>query len=68
MSSTTIWMLVPLLVPLLVGLYCLIQAVRDFRRRNYVLAAVGAACLILLWTMPIQTRAVKYDLGIAQPR
>ena len=59
-----IWMLVPLLV----GLYCLVQAVRDFRRRNYVLTAIGAACVILLWTMPIQTHAVKYDLGFAQPR
>ena len=51
-------------VPFLAGIYCLYQAVRDYRRRDYVMAACGAACMFLLWAMPIPSHAVKIDLPI----
>ncbi|MGZ8285018.1 MAG: hypothetical protein ACXW27_15320 [Allosphingosinicella sp.] len=47
---------------LLVSIYCLVQAVRDYRRGAYLMAALGVACAVLLWLIPIETRAVKYDL------
>ena len=53
------WMPIGLL---LVAAYCAVQAIRDFRRRNYVLAVAGLACLLLLLLTPIQTHAVKFDL------
>ena len=49
---------------IVVSLYCAVQAVQDYRRRNYLLAALGAACVVLIWTMPIHTHAVKLDLPL----
>jgi hypothetical protein len=47
---------------LLVAIYCLAQAVRDYRRGAYIMAALGLACAVLLCLIPIETRAVKYDI------
>ena len=52
------------LVLLLVGIYCIVQAVRDFRRRNYLLAAIGAACVVALWTLPNKNAVIKVDLPV----
>jgi len=52
---------------LLVAIYCVVQAVRDFRRGAYVMAAAGAACALLLLLLPIESRAVKIDLPHASP-
>ena len=51
---------------LAVTIYCVWQAVRDFRRGDRALAAVGAAfaicaALLMLMPMPIKTHAVKVD-------
>lgn len=45
-----------------VTIYCIVQAVRDFRAKRYAWAAVAAICAVLLLTMPIQSHAVKIDL------
>ena len=49
-------------VLLIVGIYCAAQAVRDFRKGNYALAAAGAVCVALLLLTPIQSHAIKLDL------
>lgn len=51
----------------LVAIYCAVQAVRDFRRGAYAMAAAGAACALLLLLMPIESQAVKFDLPHASP-
>ena len=48
--------------------YCVIQIVRDLRRRNYGMAALGLACTAALAFAPIQTHAVKIDLPMAPAR
>ncbi|CUS44480.1 hypothetical protein MGWOODY_Smn2568 [hydrothermal vent metagenome] len=53
---------------LAVAVYCVLQAVRDFRRGDRAMAAAGAAfaiCATLLMLMPIKTHAVKVDLILA---
>ncbi len=57
-----------LLTPVLVGIYCVIQAVRDYRRGNHVLAAIGAACVVLLLTLPIESNVIKLDLPAPEAR
>jgi len=47
---------------LLVALYCLAQAIRDFRRRSYAMAVAGLALGTLLLSIPIGTQAIKFDL------
>lgn len=49
-------------IELLVGLYCLAQAVRDFRRHAYAWAVLGLLCAAALPLTPIQTHAVKLDI------
>jgi hypothetical protein len=44
------------------ALFCGIETYREFQRKKYVLAAVGAACTLLLLLTPVQTHAVKFDL------
>jgi hypothetical protein len=51
----------------LVSIYCMVQCVRDFRRRAYAMAAAGAACALLLLLIPIETQAVKFDLPASSP-
>jgi hypothetical protein len=55
------------LIPLFVGVYCLIQAVHDFRRRNYFLAMLGGVCVVLLWLVPIESNVIKLDLPVNEP-
>ncbi len=54
-------------VLLLVSIYCAVQAVRDYRRRAYLMAAAGAVCALALLLLPIESRAVKVDLPQASP-
>jgi hypothetical protein len=49
-------------VLLAVCIYCAAQAVRDFRKGNYAMAAAGAACVAMLLLIPIQSHAIKLDL------
>jgi cell division protein FtsW (lipid II flippase) len=51
---------------LVVAGYCVLQIVRDFRRRAYWMAAFGLLCLVLLLLVPIPSRAVKLDLPLAR--
>lgn len=44
------------------GLYCFLRGVFDFRQRRFVWGALGLLCALLLWTTPIETHAVKFDL------
>ncbi len=55
---------------LVVVVYCVSQAVRDFRRGERAMGLLGAVCagLILLMPLPFQTHAVKIDLPIADNR
>ena len=55
------------IVFLAVSIYCIVQAVRDFRRRDYALALAGAVCAALLLLLPIKTQAVKLDLPASSP-
>jgi hypothetical protein len=48
-----------LLVPLAVSAYCAVQAIRDFRGRNYIMAGLGVVCLAALLLAPIPTHAVR---------
>lgn len=47
---------------LLVAVYCGVQTIRDFRARNYLMAALGCLCVAAILFMPMQSRAVKFDL------
>ncbi len=51
-----------MIVPLVVGIYCIARAVLDFRSKKYVWAFFGLACAGLIFTLPIKTHAVKIDL------
>ena len=53
---------------LLVSFYCAAQAFLDYRRRNFLMAALGAACMVVIWTVPIHTHAVKVDLPVDEGR
>jgi len=48
-----------------VTVYCVAQAVRDFRAKRYLWAAAAALSAGVLLTMPVATHAVKVDLPIA---
>ena len=55
------------IVLLLVWVYCVVQTIRDFRRRSYLMAAVGVLFVVAIAvfvTIPIQTHAVKIDLPV----
>jgi len=68
-TNATYWLTAQwLLIPLFVGVYCLIQTVRDFRQRNYVLAVLGVACVMLLWLTPMESQVIKLDLPVSEPR
>ena len=62
--DTMTWMLLMILV----AVYCVVQIVRDYRRRDYVMAVAGLACVLLLLLTPIHTHAVKLDLPISEQR
>jgi len=47
---------------LAIAIYCIWQAIRDYRRGNYAMAVAGAICAALSLLVPIQTHAVKIDL------
>jgi hypothetical protein len=44
------------------SLYCGVQAYRDFRRGDTLMAVLGVACLMALVLTPIGSHAVKFDL------
>ena len=45
-------------VVLLVFLYFTVQIVRDYRRKDFMMAGIGAICLAVLLLTPIPTHAV----------
>jgi heme/copper-type cytochrome/quinol oxidase subunit 3 len=45
----TVW----LAIVLVVSIYCIAQAVRDFRRGNRLMAVLGLACAVALWLVPL---------------
>ncbi|WP_420144076.1 hypothetical protein [Sphingobium sp.] len=45
-----------------VALYCIVQAVRDIRAKNYIWSVIAAIAGVLILAMPVQTTAVKIDL------
>jgi hypothetical protein len=47
-----------------VTIYCIVQAVRDFRAKRYAWAAAAAISAALLTTMPIKSHAVKVGLPV----
>lgn len=47
-----------------VAVYCICQAVRDFRRGERAMGLLGAVCAGLILLMPIKTHAVKVTLPI----
>lgn len=51
---------------LAVALFCIIQAVRDIRAKNYVWGFAAAIAGALILAMPVQTTAVKIDLPVAR--
>jgi hypothetical protein len=46
-------------------IYCIWQAVRDFRRGERAMGLFGAVCAGVLMMLPIQSQAIKIDLPIA---
>lgn len=64
MQSSWFWMAALLAVTV----YCLAQAIRDFRAKRYAWATAAACSSALLLTMPFPTHAVKIDLpAVSQP-
>jgi cell division protein FtsW (lipid II flippase) len=50
-----------LIIPWVVMAYCAIQTARDVHRKNYAMAAIGAAAMIALLFFPIPTHAVLLE-------
>ncbi|WP_176495317.1 hypothetical protein [Sphingomonas sp. HMP6] len=53
------------IVLLMAWVYCVVQTIRDFRRRSYLMATVGVLFVVAIAvfvTIPIETHAVKIDL------
>ena len=51
----------------LVSIYCVAQAIRDFRRGDRLMAVIGLFCVLALCLTPIQTDAFKLDLPPTAP-
>jgi hypothetical protein len=51
----------------LLVMYCVVQAVRDYRRGAYLMAAAGVACALLLLLIPIESQVIKVDIPRASP-
>ena len=49
-----------------VSIYCGVQAYRDARRGDRLMAAIGIACVLALWLAPIRSQAMKFDLAQEQ--
>jgi hypothetical protein len=47
-----------------VTIYCIVQAIRDFRAKQFAWAAAAALSAAVLLSIPIKTHAVKIDLPI----
>ena len=52
---------------LAVAIYCIWQAIRDYRRGDYAMAAAGAAGAALIVLMPVQQHAVKVEMPVQVP-
>ncbi|WP_242184974.1 hypothetical protein [Sphingomonas sp. CARO-RG-8B-R24-01] len=48
------------------AIYCLVKAVMDLRARRYGWGIVGLVSAVVFLVTPIQTRAVKIDLPVAE--
>lgn len=44
------------------AIYCIVRGIVDLRQRRFVWGALGILCGLILFTAPIETHAVKYDL------
>lgn len=49
-----------------VALFCIVQAVRDIRAKNYAWGIAAAIAGAVILAMPVQTTAVKIDLPAAR--
>ena len=47
--------------------YCIAQAIRDIKAKNYIWAAAAAASAAALLLVPIKTHAIKVDLPVRNP-
>ena len=45
-----------------VSIYCGVQAYRDARRGDRLMAVLAIACILALWLAPVASQVVKYDL------
>ena len=45
-----------------VAIYCLAQAYRDFRRKDYGWGIIGVAAAVVILLLPISSHAVRIDL------
>ena len=63
MSDMSAFWLIALLAA---TIFCVAQAVRDWRAKNYGWAVAAAISAALLMSMPIKTHAVKIDLPAHQ--
>jgi hypothetical protein len=53
---------------LVVAIYCICQAVRDFRRGERAMGLVGVVCAAFILLMPVQNQPVSITLPIANSR
>ena len=49
-------------VGLAVAFYCIARGIADLRQRRFLWGAAGILCGLAIMTVPIEVRAVKYDL------
>lgn len=47
-------------------IFCIVQAVRDFRAKRYAWSAAATICAGLLLAMPVETHTVKIDYPASQ--
>ena len=52
------------LVMLSAAIYCAAQGFRDFRRKQYVAAAIGAALTVAILAIPFPNQTVTVDLPV----
>ena len=45
-----------------VAFYCIARGIADLRQRKFLWGAAGILCGLAIMSVPIEVRAVKYDL------
>jgi len=46
-------------------IYCVVQAVRDFRAKRYAWALAAMLSAVILMAMPMKSHAIKIDLPVS---